>query len=400
MTSSDAPSLLDRDHGLDASSECYPDVVRSVFLAPWAARRSEEPDQPTQLAARTVVALNEVARWANDGQSADPTACAWLAYLRWALSNGACLPADAPVPPQDELDLDFPVLSAPGPHDGDSFQAIATGRLGEVARPVLPLAESPEVLARTAPYGLIPNIGWKSLIILALDSAAITHGSPEAQTAAAALALVVHAAARARATGGTLHEVVRETARVASEITRPAPRTHELLALCADPEALAPLWTEPGALASRLGRGDTATEALALGLAALLAVEDSGAAKATGSTNSARNSTGDDVAGAARALMAEHGVREGAAHDVAVVVAAARWGLAAAAPADDTDGTAAAASNRNAGDHAVAAPSPPHTPAPGVTATAPQDGKGEEGSAAARAELHALADRWNGLWRP
>ena len=190
MTIENTPELLARDQGLDAKLDRYPDLVRGVVLAPWIAAGTDRPDQATQLAARTVAALDEVAGWANDGQSADPTACAWLSYLRWAVTNGAQLPDHAPHPPSDDLDRHHPVLAAPGEHAGDSFDALATGSLGEVVRPVLPAADSPEVLARTAPYGMVPTIGWKTLVALAVDSAAITHGSPEAQTAAVGLSLI------------------------------------------------------------------------------------------------------------------------------------------------------------------------------------------------------------------
>lgn len=433
MTSPATPELLDRDHGLDPSSSDYPYAVRSVLLAPWATGDPAVGNQALQLSARTVCALNEVARWANDGQSADPTACAWLAYLRWAVANGAQLPSDAPRPPVDVLDRDFPALSAPGPHDGDSFTALATGRLGEVLRPVLPDAQSPEVLARTAPYGLIPNVGWKSLIVLALDSAAITHGSPEAQTAATALALTVHAAVRARSSDASLAEVLAETARVSSEITRPAPRTRHLLATLADADSRAALWTgAPEILTGRLGTGATATEALALGLAALLAVEDAAEREVLTSGDSTREDhvgdraltgrgrpgSGDNVARAACALLTDRGVTSSAARHVVLVVAAARWGLAAArvetenAPRAD-DQRAAEPMTSDGADSLGAAPTvgapagsrrgstgnTEDTESAGITDSA--EGAGSRDAVdPVRAELLCLAEQWNSLWRP
>ena len=126
-----------------------PSPDRRRALTAWRATAAERPGEGTQLLARTAGALNEVAHWANDGQAADPTACAWLAYLRWAVRNGAKLPGDAPHPPDDDLDHDYPLLTAPGEHAGDGFTALSMGRLGEVTRPVLPLADSAEILART-----------------------------------------------------------------------------------------------------------------------------------------------------------------------------------------------------------------------------------------------------------
>ncbi|WP_290500449.1 ADP-ribosylglycohydrolase family protein [Kocuria sp. UBA5001] len=433
MTSPGTPELLDRDHGLDPSSSDYPNAVRSVLLAPWAARGPAAGNEAVQLSARSVGALNEVARWANDGQSADPTACAWLAYLRWAVANGAQLPSDAPRPPTDILDRDFPALSAAGPHEGDSFTALATGRLGEVVRPVLPDAQSPEVLARTAPYGLIPNVGWKSLIVLALDSAAITHGSPEAQTAATALVLTVHAAIRARSSDASLAEVLAETARVSSAITRAAPRTRDLLATLADADARAALWTgAPETLTGRLGTGDTATQALALGLAALLAVEDAASREFLASGDSARGghagsrvsggrawpSSGDDVARNACALLTDRGVTSCAARQVVVVVAAARWGLAAArVEAEDapragdqqaaepmtSDGTDSPGDapilGAPTGSHRGSTENTGNTERAGITESA-EDTESRDAVDPVRTELLRLAEHWTSLWRP
>ncbi|MGW2674763.1 ADP-ribosylglycohydrolase family protein [Kocuria rhizophila] len=332
MTTEHTPELLARDQGLDATSDRYPDLVRGVVLAPWIAAGTDRPDQATQLAARTVAALDEVAGWANDGQSADPTACAWLSYLRWAVANGARLPDDAPHPPSDDLDRHHPVLAAPGEHSGDSFEALATGSLGEVVRPVLPAADSPEILARTAPYGLIPTIGWKTLVALAVDSAAITHGSPEAQTAAVGMALAVHAAAHAAETGATVQDVLDETTRVCAVVTRPAPHTLELLAQCAEPGSRRQLLSAAPDLAAR---GEhAASTALALGLAALVE---------TAPTQSPTSATpGDDAARRASAALPGDTPVHMAARAVATTVAAARWGLSGTGPAEpDTPGTSA-----------------------------------------------------------
>lgn len=359
MSTPDSPELIAPDRGLDATTTAYPLVVRAVLLAPLQDAPGGLPDEATQLAARTVAALNEVARWANDGQSADPTACAWLGYLRWAVANGARLPSDAPHPPADDFDRDHPLLARPGEHTGDSFAALATGALGEVVRPVLPRAGSPEVLARTAPYGLLPTVGWKSLVALAVDSAAITHGSPESQTAAVAMALAVHAAARAAEIGASLTEVVAETARVCGLVTRPAPDTLDLLTRCADPAAREELLDAAAAGTAAPEPELAASYALALGLAALLAAEgESG------------NREENDVARRALGRLPGSGPAARAARTAAVTVAAARW------PHHGTEG----AEDRSGAGH-------------GHDAT-------RSGARDARAELEELAAEWNARWRP
>lgn len=406
MTAPRTPELLEQDRGLDAAASWYPSLVRSVFLAPWRATAAEQPGEVTQLFARTAGALNAVAHWANDGQAADPTACAWLAYLRWAARNGAKLPGDAPHPPADDLDRDFPLLAAPGEHAGDSFTALSTGHLGEVTRPVLPLADSAEVLVRTVPYALVPNIGWKSLVALAVDSAAITHGSAEAQTAAVGAALAVHAAARARDSGASLQDVVEETGRVVALMTRPAPLTRELLDLCADRSARDSLFdgmTEPaGAFARAVGDGTAASSALALGLAAALGAENAPHA----------DGAGNDVAQRALALLSGHPAANDAARTVAVGVAAARWGLGDAAHSEDIEESdngapgvhGSAGGNGAVGDDGMvrqAALTEDNSGARKTDSGTDTSGTDSSGTrAATRRELLALADRWLTLWRP
>lgn len=326
MSDSTSPQLLSPDHGIAAAQDTYRDSVIAVFrsLAIAGPHPSGELGEQIQLAARTADALNEVAEWANDGLSADPTACAWLSYLRWARASGARPPASSPVPPTRDFERDFPVLASPGTPHGDSFTALATGEFGEVARPIDPATNSAEVLTRSIPYGVLPNLGWKALVPLVVDAAAITHGDPEAQTAAVATALAIHASVRARESRADLAEVVTAVIEVCAGMTRPAPETNALLlaSQVANPAALE---TADGAFSRAVADGTDATSALALGLAAVtIAQHDSAGSE-------------DSRATMARALevVDAHPAASVAARSVAAAVIAARWGTSSV-PANDS----------------------------------------------------------------
>ncbi|MDN5699222.1 MAG: ADP-ribosylglycohydrolase family protein [Kocuria sp.] len=327
MSDSSPSQLLSPDHGISTAAETYRGTVRAVFgsLDVATLAGGAGPGEAVQLAARAADALNEVAEWANDGLSADPTACAWLSYLRWARASGARPPANSPVPPTREFDDDFPVLSSPATPTGDSFTALATGEFGEVARPIDPATNGPEVLTRSIPYGLIPNFGWKALVPIVVDSAAITHGDPEAQTAAAATALAVHASARARETASSFQDVLAAVIDVSTGMTRPAPQTHALLRMVpqvTDPAALA---SDDGAFSRAVADGTTASSALALGLASVLVAQ-------------AQNDGPEDSQGLmsrALNLVKTHSADSAPARSVAAAVIAARWGTSAL-PSGDT----------------------------------------------------------------
>lgn len=347
MSDSPSPRLLSPDHGIDAAQDTYPDSVAAVFRGLQYAVHTEGPAsmEHLRLAARTVDALDEVAEWADEGHSADPTACAWLSYLRWARAAGARPPAGSPVPPSREFDRDFPLLGAASRCTGNSFPALATGEFGEVARPIDPEAQSGEVLTRSIPYGLVPNLGWKALVPIVVDSAAITHGHAEAQTAAAGAALAVHASVRARETGADLHGVLNAVLAVCSTMTRPAPRTRALLTAASEITTPDGLFDADGALSRALGDSTDASSALALGLAATHVAE---AEEATDGT------LPSDVLERALELVSTHPATSPAARAVAAAVPAARWGTRAVPHEDDAE----------------------------------------------TAEWDALARQWNGLWRP
>lgn len=323
--------LLRSDQGIDPAHETYRDCVTAVLgsLAPGpsphtGARVDDYPDENVQLAARTADALNEVAEWTASGQAADPTACAWLSYLRWARACGAQPPAGSPVPPERGFDRDFPRLSAAVSPAGDTFHALATGELGVVSHPIAPAAESGEVLARSVPYGLVPRVGWKALLPLVVDSAAITHGHEEAQTAAAAVALAVHASVQARMTDAPFGDVVSSVNTVIAAMTRPAPRTRALLRMAAEVSAETDL-AAATAFTAALGRGTAASSALALGLGSVNVAHRAGSSTHRPSILASR----------ADELVASHPAASPAARLVAAAVTAARWGTGVLVRDDD-----------------------------------------------------------------
>lgn len=226
----------------------------------------------TQLTLYTLDALQEVVEWANDGQPADETACLWLAYLRWLRTQDVPYPAEAPRPLPRRLD-DYEVLHAVRGPGGAVLEALRSGRMGEVERPLLPDAKGCGTVMRSAPFGLLPHVGWRTLAPLAINGAAVTHGHPEAQTAAAVYGFTVHAAVRARREGveRPVAAAVAAARETAGNLTRPVAETLARLddaVRAAEREALA-----PDALTGLLGEGWTAPEALAVGLYAALRAE-------------------------------------------------------------------------------------------------------------------------------
>ena len=328
MQASSPSPLLSPDHGIDAARGTYPGTVTAVFgslAVAAAADDSPVSEEYVQLAARSADALNEVAEWANTGLPADPTACAWLSYLRWARAAGARPPASSPVPPTREFDRDFPELSRACAFSGDSFAALATGELGDVTRPIDPTAESGEVLARSIPYGLVPDLGWKALVPIIVDAAAITHGHAEAQTAAVGAALAIHASVRAQETDADFREVLTAVSAVCDGMTRPAPKTRALLRLVAHATGHTDLESADDALSRALGDGTAASSALALGLLA------ASTAQATAGARS-------DTVTRALEVVSAHPAASPGARSVAAAVCAARSGTQAVPTVTDPVG--------------------------------------------------------------
>lgn len=244
----------------------------------------------TQLSLYTMDGLLEAIEWASDGEAADETACQWLAQLRWLRTQDVEWPESAPSPLPRWIDS-HEVLHADHGHQGQTLEALLTGSMGLVDRPVLPQAQDRTAVIRSIPYGLLP-VGWRSIAPLSIDAAAITHGRSEAQTATTALALMLQAA-QVEGCRGTA-EPVRTAAQAALEVlgrlTRPTRGTSELLQAVLDgrgPDTAAGVaqdadtpqgQADSGAAGSSAEQDrDTSSRALAIGLRCALEAEQTGA---------------------------------------------------------------------------------------------------------------------------
>lgn len=185
----------------------------------------------TQLTLYTADGLTEALEWANDGVSADETACLWLAYLRWLGTQGEAPPSSAPAPPGRWIDRQD-VLHRRRHPDAATVRALRSGDMGTRQRPVERDDDGPGALKRSAPFGLVANVPPAMIEKLTLDAAAITHGNPSAQVPAAVLAGLVSVIA-----GGTssLADAVATAAEQAAALG-----SGNLSARLRDPEAAAP----------------------------------------------------------------------------------------------------------------------------------------------------------------
>lgn len=199
-----------------------------------ASSSDQVPSTPyTLLTLFTADGLLEALEWANVGQPADENACLWLAYLRWLRHQEATWPDAAPSPLPRWLDSalknGFPAPARASVVQ-QSLEALSTGAMGEVQRPVLPQAQDPDVLLRSVVLGLLPT-GWKSVTAMTVNGAAITHGHPEAQVAAVGAALMVQATVTAALRGDSqpLSRALTATLEVLPQVTRPGRATVEAL---------------------------------------------------------------------------------------------------------------------------------------------------------------------------
>lgn len=293
----DAP-LLRPDRGPSAELDGVAERVRSIMLGAavgdaFATSSAAPPDgsgngvaarsdpsalritADTQQALYAMDGLLEAIEWSAQGEGADETACQWLAGLRWLRTQDVAWPQNAPSPLPRWLDH-AEVLHADHGEQGETLEALCTGRMGEVARPVLPLAEDRGPVLRSIPFGLLP-VGWRSMAPLTIDAAAVTHGQAEAQSAATGTALalqaIVVAAGRGRAS--PVAEGARAALEVLGQLTRPAQRTRRLLELAL--ESAGAQGADRARPPAELGDGATASQTLALGVWAAVVAENEAA---------------------------------------------------------------------------------------------------------------------------
>ena len=152
----------------------------------------------TQLTLYTVDGLLDALEWANGGVAADETACLWLAYLRWARSQGVEQDPSLPVPPARWLDAQ-PVMhrrllpsDSSGALPDSTLAGLERPEMGTRHRPVNTASGDAGALARSAPFGLLPHLPSSMLDRLVLDAAALSHGHPQAQSAAVVFAGMIH----------------------------------------------------------------------------------------------------------------------------------------------------------------------------------------------------------------
>ncbi len=223
----------------------------------------------TQLTLFTVDGLVEAIEWANQGVSADPLACLWLAYLRWLRSQGETIPENAPQPPGRWIDQQAVLQHRRGPGKA-CLNSLLSGEMGTVKKPIDPRARGCGSVMRSAPFGLVRYLQAADAARMSREGAALTHGHPAALQSSAALSWLIHQLAVQEL---PLAEALDST-------------HHYLRELPAEPDLLgrfeaAVRWgSTPGsavlrgeALTEALGEGWLADEALAIAIYAALATQ-------------------------------------------------------------------------------------------------------------------------------
>ncbi|MEC5191689.1 MULTISPECIES: ADP-ribosylglycohydrolase family protein [unclassified Arthrobacter] len=226
----------------------------------------------TQLTLYTVDGLLEALEWANSGVAADTNACLWLAYLRWFATQGAPVPEAAPFQPPRWIDSHSVLKHRRAPEQA-CLSGLATGAMGTYFRPVNPESNGHGTVMRSAPFGLIPYIAAADVYKLSADAASLTHGHPAARQGAGVFSLVIHALVAGQglrpaaeyALGQLNAGMLRKDETVAPLLLA---RLDTALRLSAEGTLL-----EPEDLVRELGEGQSAEEALAVALYAVLATE-------------------------------------------------------------------------------------------------------------------------------
>lgn len=222
----------------------------------------------TQMSLYTLDGLLDALEWANQGVGADETACLWLAYLRWLKTQGTPLDPGAPSPPLRWIDSQTVLHGRRAPENA-CISGLSGPDMGTRARPVNPDSKGSGTVVRSAPFGLLPYVETEMVYRLSEDAAALTHGHPSALHSAAVFAALIHDLLDPQS---TLQEAAQAALRRAGESGVP-----ELAArLTAAVELAAAGPAAPEELTAALGGGETAEEALALGMYAALATADAG----------------------------------------------------------------------------------------------------------------------------
>lgn len=144
-----------------------------------------------QLTLFTADALVEVIEWANGGVHADEAATVWLASLRWVARQGVPVSPNAPIAQPRWLDAQAGVL-VPAAVRPAWIGTLAGGEMGTRGRPIGTEYNDAGAAAHAAPFGLIAHVPAGSVLKMAVDGAALTHGAPTALQAAAAVACMTH----------------------------------------------------------------------------------------------------------------------------------------------------------------------------------------------------------------
>lgn len=231
----------------------------------------------TQLTLYTVDGLADALEWAQQGVPADPTACLWLAYLRWLRSQGEKPVLDsAPLPPLRWIDGQQ--ILQHQRHPGQACLAsLKTGEMGTLLRPINVEAKGCGSVMRSAPFGLISHLEPSTIAQLSMNAAALTHGHPVAIQASAAFSWLIYQLAVAEL---ALPEAVTSML----DYLRSLPAEPDLLARLETAINLSSLEMLDGdQLCDAIGEGWVAEEALAVAVYAVLSTAN----ETTGATPTA-----------------------------------------------------------------------------------------------------------------
>lgn len=219
----------------------------------------------TMLALYTADGILDAVQWAGRGQPADEIACLWLSYLRWLQHQGLPAPTHAPPALPRWIDEVWPPTTQPHRGTTDTIQALLTGEMGQIDRPVSPQAQGDDVLLRSVPIGCLP-LERASVAIMAHKTAAITHGNSQAQASAVCAAVLVHEIMLAsdRSHLAPIQNAIQNIRDHAESVDQWQPHMIDVLGHLREQSSLStkPLSTYP-----------TATQTLVLSLRAALATE-------------------------------------------------------------------------------------------------------------------------------